>query len=94
MRVKGKIGHNVSFDSLPDDYKEVHVERKNMMSVADHEGEEKENGHAADECDKIKDEESNIQLKSQREFSNLSDDAAYSAAKFAMKLQDDKKMEK
>ena len=49
----------------------------------------------AEECDKIEDDtkESNSQLKSQREFPKLSNDAAYFATKFSVKHHDDKKIE-
>ena len=46
-----------------------------MPSVVDPDEQEQEHDHVAEECNKIEDKESNTQLKFQREFTNLSDDA-------------------
>ena len=89
----GISGRNTSFDNVLADHKEVHIKRRSILSVADPEEEEQEHDHVAEQCDKNEDKESNIKLKSQREFSNLSDFSVYSANRFTMKHQDDKQIE-
>ena len=89
-----KSGRNASFDIMPADHKEVRVERRNILSVADHDKEEKEHDHVVEECDKIEGKESSTQLKSWREFTNFSDYTMSSANRLAMRFQDDKKIDK
>ena len=60
----GKSGHNVSFDEIPEEHKKVHVKRIIMLHVTFPDEEEQKNNHAAEECENIKDKESNTKLKS------------------------------
>ena len=62
----GKSGRNYSFDDSLANHKEERVKSRTTLSVADHEEEEKEQDHVTEECNKIEDEESNIQLKMHR----------------------------
>ena len=90
----GKSGHNVSFDNVTAEHKEVRVERRNTPSIVDPDKAQKEHDHVAEECDKIEDENSNVQLKSQREFNNLTCDAEHSTNGLAMKCEDKKNIGK
>ena len=79
---------------MPDNHKEVRIERRSMSSVVDTDGEDQEHDNVVEECDKIEGKESNIQLKPQRYFENLSDDTVCSVNRFIMKYQDDKQTDK
>ena len=69
---------------LADD-KEVYAKRRITLHVADPDKEGKESDHVAEEHDEIEDKESSAQIKSQREFTNSSDDASCPANRFVMK---------
>ena len=77
--VNGKSGHNVSFNGMPDEHKQDRFKRRNVLSVTAPDEEEKENDHISEKFKKIEEKESNAQLKSQQEFSALSDNAVYSS---------------
>ena len=58
----GKSGNSASFDDIPDDYKEVHSKRRSMTPVVDPDKEDQDRNHVAEECEKIKEKDSNDQL--------------------------------
>ena len=40
MSSNRKYGYNVSFDNMPEDYKQVHIKKRNTFPVADPDKEE------------------------------------------------------
>ena len=65
-----------------------------MLHVTFPDEEEQKNNHAAEECENIKDKESNTKLKSHWEFYALSDDTVCSANIIFIKHHDRKQLEK
>ena len=73
-----KIGWNVSFDYMQVKHKQAHMKK---IYVIDAEEEDQEYDRVVKEFENIKDKESNAELKWQREFSALSNNAVCSAKK-------------
>ena len=84
----------MSFNDITSEYKEVHAKITIILSVVDLDEEEQEHDHVSEEGEQIEDKESKIQLKSQREFSALSNDPVCSVNRFCMMCHHNKKVEK
>ena len=90
IRVNRKFRCYVSFDDMQAEHKKLHVKLRNTLSVLDPDEEEQEHDHVVEECEKIGEKECIIQLKLQREFSNLSYNEMCSAKNSFMNCNGDK----
>ena len=93
----GKTGYYINFDDLPSGLQKVYVKRRNIITVADKEEEEKEHDHANDEyheSTKKKEALVGCMLRSQKDFEKLDDDVVLSSNSFGMSYEDENKIEK
>ena len=62
-----------------------YIRRKNVWSIADLNEEEQQKDHVENEHENVEEKESNVQLKSQRGFFTLPNDAVFSVNNFFYK---------